>query len=201
MEYNGGAVIAMCGKDCVAIGTDMRLGAQFQTISFNFPKVFQMHDRLFVGITGFASDVQSLKDELDFSLNLYNLSEERQIQPQAFSSLISSMLYKRRFGPWFVEPIVAGLKEDSTPFISGMDIIGAPVFSSDFVVSGTCTENLNGMCEALFRPNMAPDELFEAVSQCLLNAVDRDAFSGWGAVVHIITKDGVTTSDLKARLD
>ena len=31
-----------------------------------------------------------------------------------------------------------------------------------------------------------PEELFEVLSQCLLSAVDRDALSGWGAVVHIM---------------
>lgn len=34
-----------------------------------------------------------------------------------------------RFGPYFVEPLVAGLNDDNTPFISGMDLIGAPVFA------------------------------------------------------------------------
>jgi hypothetical protein len=47
---------------------------------------------------------------------------------------------------------VAGLSEDNTPFLSGMDLIGAPVFTKDFVVSGTCTQNLHGMCEALYKP-------------------------------------------------
>ncbi len=31
-----------------------------------------------------------------------------------------------------------------------------------------------------------PEDLFETISQALLNAVDRDAVSGWGAVVHIM---------------
>lgn len=31
-----------------------------------------------------------------------------------------------------------------------------------------------------------PEDLFETVSQALLNAVDRDALSGWGAIVHIM---------------
>lgn len=31
-----------------------------------------------------------------------------------------------------------------------------------------------------------PDELFETISQALLNAVDRDALSGWGGVVHVM---------------
>lgn len=63
-----------------------------------------------------------------------------------------------RFGPYFVEPIVAGLKEDNKPFISAFDLIGAPVMTDDFVVGGTCTNNLYGMCESLYRPNMVSEQ-------------------------------------------
>jgi hypothetical protein len=70
------------------------------------------------------------------------------------SFLTASFIFPCRFGPWFCEPIVAGLTEDNTPFLSGMDLIGAPVFTDDFVVSGTCTSNLHGMCEAMYRPDM-----------------------------------------------
>lgn len=62
-----------------------------------------------------------------------------------------------RFGPYFVEPIVAGLKSDKKPFISAFDLIGAPVVTDDFVVGGTCTNNLYGMCESLYRPNMVSE--------------------------------------------
>lgn len=47
----------------------------------------------------------------------------------------------------------------------------------------------------------SPDELFETISQSLLNAVDRDALSGWGAHVYIIEKDKVTKRLLKGRQD
>jgi 20S proteasome subunit beta 3 len=97
--------------------------------------------------------------------------------------------------------LLSALQDDGTPFLSGMDLIGAPVSTPDFVVSGTCTENLNGMCESMWRPDMNPDELFETVSQCLLAAVDRDALSGWGATVHIITPEGITSKSLKSRMD
>ena len=39
--------------------------------------------------------------------------------------------YHKRFGPWFVEPVVAGLKDDKTPFLCAMDLIGAPVSTAD----------------------------------------------------------------------
>jgi 20S proteasome subunit beta 3 len=48
---------------------------------------------------------------------------------------------------------------------------------------------------------MDPENLFEVLSQCLLASIDRDALSGWGAVVHIITADGVITRQLKTRQD
>ena len=164
-------------------------------------QVFAVSDKVYVGLTGLASDVLTLNQLLKFKVNLYKLRENREMKPETFSALLSTMLYEKRFGPWFCEPVVAGLREDNTPFLSGMDLIGAPVFTEDFCVSGTCTPNLHGMCEALYRKDMNPDELFEVLSQCLLNAVDRDALSGWGAVVHIITPEGVHTRKLKGRMD
>ena len=60
MEYNGAAIVAMLGKDCVAIAADRRLGIQAQTVSLNFQKIFQMNDKLFVGLPGLATDVQTV---------------------------------------------------------------------------------------------------------------------------------------------
>jgi 20S proteasome subunit beta 3 len=39
MELNGGSVVAMAGKNCVAIASDLRLGNQSLTIATNFEKV------------------------------------------------------------------------------------------------------------------------------------------------------------------
>jgi 20S proteasome subunit beta 3 len=93
------------------------------------------------------------------------------------------------------------LGPDNKPYICAMDLIGAPVFTDDFVVAGTASENLYGMSEGLYRKDLGPEELFETISQALLASVDRDALSGWGAVVHVITPEGVTVRELKARMD
>jgi 20S proteasome subunit beta 3 len=39
MEMNGGSVIAMTGKDCVAIASDLRLGQQAVGLTADFEKV------------------------------------------------------------------------------------------------------------------------------------------------------------------
>ena len=92
-----------------------------------------------------------------------------------------------------------------------MDTIGAGLYTPKFAVSATCAESLLGTCEALYyyilfimcsyKENMEPEELFEVVSQCLLSSVDRDAYSGWGAEVYIITPTQIIQRRLKARMD
>lgn len=147
------------------------------------------------------ASAQTLAQLLKFRMSLYKLKEDREIKPKTFSALLTSILYEKRFGPYFTEPVVAGLDEHDQPFVSAMDLIGAPVFTKDFVVAGTCTPNLYGMCETLYKPDMEADDLFETISQCLLASVDRDALSGWGAVVTVITPEGTTTRKLKGRMD
>ena len=77
MDHNGGSVIAMVGKECVAIASDLRLGNQALGISSNFQRVhsfllcyyrrmlinfqiFPVTDRIYLGLPGLATDVTTL---------------------------------------------------------------------------------------------------------------------------------------------
>ncbi|KAJ3218855.1 Proteasome subunit beta type-3 [Dinochytrium kinnereticum] len=191
----------MKGKGCVAIAADRRFGVQALTLGTNFQKVFPVSDHLYYGLAGLATDVQTLSERFRMKVNLYNLKEEREITPRTFASVVSSTLYERRFGPYFCEPVIAGLDGKGEPFICSMDLIGCINFAKDFVVSGTASEQMYGMCESLWEPDLEPEDLFETISQALLNAVDRDAISGWGAIVHVITPNQVITRTLKGRMD
>lgn len=204
MEYNGGSVIAMVGKDCVAIASDLRFGNQSLGIASNFQRMFPVTDRTYLGLAGLGTDVTTLRERFRYRVNMYTIKEERDIEPQTFAHLVSSTLYEHRFGPYFVEPVIAGLEKTPSgfkPFIAAADLIGCLNFAKDFVVAGTASSKLYGLAEGLWEPDLGPEDLFETISQTLLNGVDRDAFSGWGAVVHVITKDRVVTRTLKGRMD
>lgn len=202
MEYNGSAVLAMAGKNCVGIACDRRLGInRFSTVSTDFPKAFRLNDRTFVGFAGLATDVQTLHLELRFRMNLYSLREEREMEPQVVSNLLASLLYGRRFSPWLVGPVVAGLDKNDNPFLSAFDFIGADCRATDFVANGTAAEQMMGVCESFYKPDMEPEDLFETLSQCMLAGLDRDCVSGWGANVHIITPKEVISRSLKSRMD
>lgn len=122
------------------------------------------------------------------------------MKPKVVSNVLMSMLYEKRFGPYFVEPVIAGL-QDGKPYICAMDLIGAPLFTDDFALAGTASEALYGLAETLWKPNLDADELFEVISQTILSANNRFCLSGWGARVYVLTKDKLTIKDLKGRQD
>ncbi|KAI3428224.1 hypothetical protein D9Q98_006604 [Chlorella vulgaris] len=200
-EYNGSAIVAMAGKECVAIASDLRFGVQLATLATDHKKVYKIHDQLFIGLAGLGTDSETLSQRFTFKHNLYKLREERDIKPSAFAQLVSATLYERRFGPYFCQPVIAGLEPDGTPYLCGMDSIGAQEPAKDFMVAGTATDSLLGICESLWRPDLGPEELFETVSQALLSGQDRDCLAGWGAVVYVVTKDKVIARTLRGRMD
>lgn len=172
--------------------------------------MFPITDRIYLGMAGLATDVDSLyvfcrflymllsdiddpllrKEAFRYRINMYTIKEEREIRPETFARLVSSTLYERRWGPWFIEPVIAGIDTTPTgklePFIASADLIGCLNFAKDFVVAGTAEEKLFGVAEGLWEPDLEPEDLFETISQTLMNAIDRDALSGWGAVVHVM---------------
>jgi 20S proteasome subunit beta 3 len=82
------------------------------------------------------------------------LGGERNMEPQIVSNLLQTLLYEKRFGPFFVEPVIAGLDKNNKPYICATDLIGAPGPADDFVVSGTASEQLFGVCETLYQPDL-----------------------------------------------
>jgi 20S proteasome subunit beta 3 len=97
---------------------------------------------------------KSLFTRFKFRHNMYKLREERVMEPSTFGHLVSNMLYENRFGPYYCQPVIAGLSKAGTPYLCGMDSIGAMETAQDFMVGGSAPESLIGVCESFWRPNM-----------------------------------------------
>lgn len=109
LEYNGSAIVAMTGKNCVAIASDKRFGIRQQTVDMNMKKSFKINDKCFLGLSGLATDVQTVYvfftsiytrtsfEKLQFRTNMYKLKEERDIKPSSFANMVSNFLYERRY--------------------------------------------------------------------------------------------------------
>lgn len=46
------------------------------------------------------------------------------MKPKTFAAMLSNLLYEKRFGPYFIEPVIAGLDPyDNQPYVCNMDLV------------------------------------------------------------------------------
>ena len=75
-QYNGGSVLGMSGDNCVCIASDNRYGQNLHTISTDFPKIFKITDKIYLGLSGLATDIQdSFLKHFEANFNVVELKE------------------------------------------------------------------------------------------------------------------------------
>ncbi|KAI5181893.1 20S proteasome subunit beta 3 [Nematocida sp. AWRm80] len=199
--YYGGSVLAMKGKGCILLGSDKRMGNNAVTIHNNISRMYVMTPRIVVSMCGFLPDGQIIAKILRKHINMFKLNQGREIEPNELCSLLSYILYGKRFSPYYADPIVIGFDRNGEGHIYSMDMIGCVSTSETYLASGTARQNIVGMAEVLFEENLEQEDLFTTGMQTLLNSVDRDALSGWGAEAIILTPTGRIHREVSGRQD
>lgn len=88
------------------------------------------------------------------------------------------------------------------PFICAQDLIGAQSKSESFACAGAASNSLYGTAEAMWRPHLEPEELVQVCGRAFLSALERDCFSGYGAIVYLLVGgQGIVEYDLACRND
>lgn len=140
LTMNGGSVLAMSGKECVAVAVDKRFGSGSSLIHIRQRPVLHLPDSTaLVAFTGLEADVQSLRVELaaqvahtysrglgfggvssraagsaaTSSISRYGSTAPRLgVSAKAVASVTSHVLYRRKRSPYYVEPLIVGLEPD-----------------------------------------------------------------------------------------
>ena len=87
-------------------------------------------------------------------------------------------------------------------FLCAQDVLGAQSTSKSFVCSGAASKSLYGTAEAMWRPNLTPEELVQVCGRAFSSGLERDCLSGYGAIIYLIVGgEGITEIDLACRLD
>lgn len=200
-SFYGGSIMAMAGNGCVSIISDYRLGNGPITTSKNFRRVFMITDRIALGLCYFVPDAQFLLKKVEKHVSLFRLTEGREIEPKECANLVSAILYSHRESPLYTSPVIAGIDSENNTYVCDMDSLGCKKEPGNFVAEGSAASNLQGLCESLHRENMDEEELFTVSAQAFLNAIDRDALSGWGAECILISPKRRIVRSVKGRCD
>ncbi len=178
LVFNGGVILA----------TEKRATMGFMIASKRAKKVYKVANRIGMTTAGGVGDAQQLARILTVECNLYPIRRSRSITVGAASTLLSNYLNQNRYFPYYVQLLVGGVDETG-PSVYSVDAMGGATKEEEIVATGSGSPMAYGVLEDRFHKDMTRDEAIELAIRGLKAAMKRDAGSGEGIHVVVITKD------------
>ncbi|KAF8133317.1 nucleophile aminohydrolase, partial [Boletus edulis] len=122
---NGGTILAIAGADFTVIAGDTRQSEGYSIQTRYAPKVFPLTDRAVLAVNGFAADGNMFVKKVKQRLEWYRHAHSKDMPLRAIARLIQTMLYARRFFPFYVYNILGGIEEDGTGAVYSFDPVGS----------------------------------------------------------------------------
>lgn len=215
---NGGSTLAISGSDFAILAGDTRSTSGYNINTRYAPKVFKIGGddetgagaHIVLSVVGFAADGQALKERLDNIVKMYRYQHGKPMSVNACAQRLSTILYNKRFFPYYVHAILGGLAEDGTGALYSYDPVGSyereqcraagaaaslimPFldnqvnFKNQYEV-GTGEGHAREQRKVVPLPRTHVEQL---VRDAFTSAVERHIEVGDGLQMMIITKDGV----------
>jgi proteasome beta subunit len=187
-SMKGTTTIGIVFKDGVILATEKRATMGYMIASKKAKKVYKVAERIGMTTAGGVGDAQQLARILTVECNLYQIRRSRSITVGASATLLSNYLNQNRYFPYYVQLLVGGIDETG-PSVYSVDAMGGATKEEEIVATGSGSPMAYGVLEDRYRPNMTEDEAIDIAVRALKSAMKRDAGSGEGIHVVVITKD------------
>jgi proteasome beta subunit len=184
----GTTTIGLVFSDGVILATEKRATMGYMIASKKAKKVYQVADRIGMTTAGGVGDAQQLARILTVECNLYQIRRSRPITVGAASTLLSNYLNQNRYFPYYVQLLVGGVDEHG-PSVYSVDAMGGSTKEEEIVATGSGSPMAYGVLEDRFTPGMKEEEAIDLAIRALKAAMKRDAGSGEGVHVVVITKE------------
>jgi proteasome beta subunit len=187
-SMKGTTTLGIVFAEGVILATEKRATMGYMIASKKAKKVYQVAERIGMTTAGGVGDAQQLARILTVECNLYQIRRSRAITVGASATLLSNYLNQNRYFPFYVQLLVGGVDETG-PSVYSVDAMGGATKEEEIVATGSGSPMAYGVLEDRFHAKMTEDEAIDLAVRSLKSAMKRDAGSGEGIQVVVITKD------------
>uniref|UniRef100_A0A8C5H2I0 Proteasome subunit beta n=1 Tax=Gouania willdenowi TaxID=441366 RepID=A0A8C5H2I0_GOUWI len=193
--FNGGTVLAVAGEDFAIVASDTRLSEGYAIHSRDSPKCY----KLYVHRHAYALNHQSM----------YKHSNNKIMTSGAIAAMLSTILYGRRFFPYYVYNIIGGLDEEGKGAVYSFDPVGS--YQRDtYKAGGSASAMLQPLLdnqigfknmEGVQHVPLTQEKAVQLVKDVFISAAERDVYTGDALRICIVTKEGIKEQTLPLRKD
>ena len=194
--FPGATTLGLTCKDGVILASEKRVSYGYLIVSKTGKKVFRVTDRVGAACAGLMGDMQILLRETAAYAKLFELDNGRPISVRSVAKSLSNILFQRRYFPYITQTIVGGVDEEGAS-VYILDPFGS-VIPDKYATVGSGAELAVGVLEVGYKDNLSLEEGKELVLKAMKAALARDATSGNGIDLLVITKEGLKEENLPA---
>ncbi|KAF7253092.1 hypothetical protein EG68_08741 [Paragonimus skrjabini miyazakii] len=207
---NGGTTMGIAGGDFVLVASDTRLCEEgsYMIYSRNSPHLYRMGKNKILAATGFHGDVLTLTKLLENRVKTYRYDHGKEISTNAMAGLIAVTLYNRRFFPFYVSNILAGLDDEGRGALYRYDPVGSfervkydASGSSGIILQPFLDNRVGGKNLTSELPHLDKDAAVKLAHDVFISAAERDINCGDSVVVCVITREGIEEKQFPLRRD
>lgn len=201
--------MAIAGEDYAVVAADTRLSSGYSIHTRTQDKSFKLSDKTVLASTGCWCDTLSLTSLVRTRMQMYEHAHNKTMSSNAVAQMISILMYNRRFFPYYVSNVLAGIDEDGRGVVYSYDPIGH-MEKTTYRAGGSAGPLLQPVLDSQVgfknqpdgaKKPIAKETALAIVRDTFISAAERDIFTGDSVILNVITKDGITQETFQLRKD
>ncbi|HII77124.1 MAG TPA: archaeal proteasome endopeptidase complex subunit beta [Methanolinea sp.] len=184
----GTTTVGLVFQDGVVLASEMRATMGYLIASKKAKKIYQIADRIGMTTAGGVGDAQQMARLMTVECSLYQIRRGRPMTVGAVATLLSNILNNNRYYPFYVQLLVGGIDENG-PSLYAVDALGGASKEEEMVATGSGSPMAFGVLEDRYQKDMTEEEAVSLAVRAVRSAMKRDAGSGEGIHVVVITKE------------
>lgn len=201
--------MAIAGDDFAVIASDTRLSSGYSIHTRDQNKLFGLSSLTVLASTGCWCDTLSLTALVKSQMQRYEHTHNKTMSTTAVAQMLSILMYNRRFFPYYVSNILAGLDENGRGVIYTYDPIGhheATTYragGSSGALLQPVLDNQIGLknVDPTSLPPLTKERAVAIAKDAFISATERDIYTGDAVTIKIITKSGIIEERFELRKD
>lgn len=205
---NGGTCLAVAGEDYAVLVADTRLSTGYSIHTRKSSKVTQLTSKCAIASCGMKADAITLHKLLKTRMVMYEHTHHREAGTTAIAQMLSTVLYGRRFFPYYTFNVLAGVDDEGKGAVYHYDAIGS-FERVPYTTSGSGSSLVMSVLDNKIQKtnqllNLAPLSKVDIVELCkdVMSSVgERDIYTGDDAEVFTIDSSGMSKQDFELKKD
>jgi len=205
---NGGTILAVAGEDYCALISDTRLSQGYSIHTRENTKVVQLTPHVLLASAGMQAERETLHRVLKMRMSDYEHEHRKAPNLEAVAQLLSTMLYHKRFFPYYTFNVLAGTDSKGKGGVYVYDAIGsfervpwAANGSGGHQVMSVLDSQVGKTNQTIPGAPLDRVGVINVMKDAITSVGERDILTGDSAEVFVVDAAGVDKTMMELKKD